>query len=81
MVKILECSKCHHLFKSTTMHMMIKLETGKVVNFCSNCTNRFGEFAEVGMNVKDLVEKYPELQKMMKDDVRLIDWEGDTNEP
>ena len=81
MVKVLECSKCHHHFKSTTMHMMVRLESGKIINFCNNCAERFSEFAEVGMNVKDLMEKYPELKTIMKDYLRLVDWEGDALEP
>ena len=77
MVKILECDKCHHLFKSTVPHMMVKLDTNRIINFCTDCMNRFGELAEVGLNLADLVEKYPDLQRMMKDDVRLIKWGDD----
>ena len=39
MVKILECHRCHRLFKSTDEHIFIHTKT-KDVNWCEKCTTR-----------------------------------------
>lgn len=40
-MKVLECDRCHKLFKTTDIHMATYLGGGRVINFCMDCTFRF----------------------------------------
>ena len=56
-MKILECSKCHHLFKSTTMHIMLVFDDGNIHNYCRKCAITFIELAKLGAPIAETLAK------------------------
>ena len=50
-MKVLECKRCHKLFKSTTApRMYVKLSSSEEINFCPECTADVAELLNKGMD-------------------------------
>lgn len=53
-MKVLECKRCHKLFKSTaTPRMYVKLSSSEEINFCPECTADCAELMNKGMDRKE----------------------------
>lgn len=52
-MKILECSKCHRLFRSTSDHITIYFAGGKSDNFCTSCTDMMLGYLAIGMEIEE----------------------------
>ena len=53
-MKVLECKRCHKLFKSTaTPRMYVKLSSSEEINFCPECTADCAELMNKGMDLED----------------------------
>ena len=47
-MKVIECSKCHRLFRSTCDHITIYTKNGNE-NYCTSCTDMFLGYLHFGM--------------------------------
>lgn len=62
-MKVLECKRCHSLFKSTDDHVTIQLDR-KCNCFCGDCSTKFLMAALHGM---DLIDDYmKEMKEKLK---------------
>ena len=52
-MKILECCKCHRLFRSTNDHITIYFGNGQSDNFCTSCTDMMLGYLNIGMQIEE----------------------------
>ena len=53
-MKVLECKRCHKLFKLTTApRMYVKLSSSEEINFCPECTADVAELMNKGMDQEE----------------------------
>ena len=53
-MKVLECKRCHKLFKSTAApRMYVKLSASEEINFCPECTADCAELMNKGMDQEE----------------------------